>query len=175
MYTTLFGGISQYYWDPACSCLRRDAVDLNVPGKPVDGLPFVSSVSTFRVDGAGSAQFLHTADRFPPAGGAPTCPAASGGPVPANFLGAESKFIPATGVPAFPNGVLQLDAIAQKTVLGYLVGGIAASCPPGGDDALRCYASGAPPAGSCASSLLYQVTIDPTVPTATVRLQAPAS
>ena len=43
MYTTFFGGISQYYWDAATNALKRDTVDLKAG---IDGLPFINSVST---------------------------------------------------------------------------------------------------------------------------------
>jgi hypothetical protein len=166
MYSTFFGGISGYYWDPECSCLKEDQVD--VFGKGVDSLPFIDSVSTFRVTAAGSAQFLHQGLTFPPAGRAPSCPDGSGGTVAAAYLGAETKFVPAAGVPA-SGGVLLLDRISERTVIGYLVGGIAAACP---GDPPNCYAS--TKGTTCASSLVYRVTLDPKTPSRTVRLEAPA-
>lgn len=164
MYTSFFGGISGYYWDPACSCLKRDAVDV---ANGIDSLPFVDSVSTLRVTAGGSEQLLHVGQSFPPAGGAPEC-AGSGGPVAARFLGAEGHFVTAAGVPD-EDGVLDLDAIAAPTVVGYVVGGIAAWCP---GDAPSCYAS--TQGGSCASNLIYRVTLDPGTPAETVPLTAPA-
>ena len=167
VYSTFFGGISQLYWDASCSCLKEDPVDIF--GHGIDGLPFIASVSTFRVTSAGSAQFLHQGASFPPAGAAPSC-TGSGGPVAAQFLGAESKFIPAPGVPS-SNGVLQLDGLQGKTIVGWLIGGIAAWCPPGGANDARCYAS--TQGTTCASSQIYQVTLDPGVATPTVLLKAP--
>jgi hypothetical protein len=171
MYSTFFGGISQYWWDPACQCLRRDAVNLSDPKVLADGLPFIASVSTLRVTESGTAQFLHSAESFPPPGAAPSCPT-SGPPASASFLGAETKLVIAEGGPAASNGVLLLDAMPRKQlVIGYLLGGIAASCPPGGDNGLRCYAS--TQGGSCASNRLYEVSLDPRAGTPTRRLDPP--
>lgn len=171
MYSTFLGGISQFYWDPACNCLKGDAVNLST--RPIDGLPFISSVSTFRVTSAGSAQFLHQGAAFPPAAAAPTCPNTSGGTVTAQYLGAETKFVPAAGLPS-TNEVILLDNLSAKTVLGYLIGGIAAWCPPVNGHAVpNCYASGQ--GATCASSQIYQVTLDPGTATPTVRLSPPAT
>jgi hypothetical protein len=43
MYTTFFGGISQYWWDDARGALVQDQPDLT---KGNDGVPFINSVST---------------------------------------------------------------------------------------------------------------------------------
>lgn len=173
MYSTLFGGISQFYWDPSCNCLKGDAVNLST--RPVDGLPFINSVSTFRVTSSGSAQYLHQGAAFPPASAAPSCPGTSGN-VTAQYLGAETKFVPADGLPS-SNEVILLDNLKGKTVVGYLVGGIAAWCPPiGGDPGQavpNCYASGQ--GATCASNQIYQVTLDPGTATPTVQLSAPGS
>ena len=171
MYSTFLGGISQFYWDPSCNCLKGDAVNLST--KPVDGLPFISSISTFRVTSAGSAQYLHQGAAFPPAGAEPTCPGTSGGTVTSQYLGAETKFVPAAGL-ASTNDVLLLDNLTTPTVLGYLIGGIAAWCPPVNGKAVpNCYASGL--GTTCASSQIYQVTLDPGTATPTVKLSAPAA
>lgn len=161
MYTNFFGGISQYYWDPATRTLERDAVDL---GKGIDGLPFIDSVSTLRLAKAGqgtqTAQYLHEGVSFPPAGGKPQC---SDGEalLDAGLLGAETVFFEAPGVPAYDNGVLRLDQLSAPTVVGYFVGGIAATAP---------YGINGP---TCASSLVYTVTLDPKVAAKTTKLVAP--
>jgi hypothetical protein len=165
MYTTFFGGISQLYWNASCGCLKLDPAHGATQGS---GLPFISSISTFRVTTSGSSQFLHQGASFPPAAGAPVCQGTNGS-VTAQFLGAETKLVPAGGS-AWSNGVLQLDGV-QKGVIGYLVGGIAAYCPPGGENAYRCNAS--TQGASCASNQIYAVTLDPGTPTPTVLLKAP--
>jgi len=164
-YSTFFGGISFYYWDPACACLKHDPVDIF--GKGVDGLPFINSISTFKVTAQGSTQYLHQGATFPPATAQPVCVDATNQSVPAQYLGAETKFFTATGVPLESNGVIPLDQV-QAGALGYLVGGIAAHCDPGD---VRCYAS--TQGASCASSLLYRVVINPAAATPTVELVAP--
>lgn len=159
VYTTFFGGISQYYWDDASQSLKRDAVNLNVT-PPVDGLPFVSSVSTLKTPTASDAgtQYLHTGQSFPPAANAPPL-ACSGTPAP--YAGTETRFVPAPGVPQAVAGVIRLSQISSPSVVGYMVGGIAAT--------------GRYAAPTCASNVFYQVTLNPSQPTATVQLQLPPS
>lgn len=152
IYTTFFGGISQYYWDNATSSLKRDALDLS---KGIDGLPFINSISTLKMPTSNETgiQYLHTGQTFPPA--------SSSGSVPASFGGTESKFVIDSAMTQITEGVLQLSAITTTSVAGYLVGGIAATAP---------YGFNGP---TCASSMLYKVTINPALPTNTVQLQAP--
>jgi hypothetical protein len=161
IYTTFFGGISQYYWDAATSSLKRDALDLS---KGIDGLPFINSISTLKMPTSNDigTQYLHTGQTFPPASAVPRC-ASSTGSVPASLGGTESKFVIDSAMTQVTEGVLKLSTITTTSVAGYLVGGIAATAP---------YGFNGP---SCASNMLYQVTINPAQPTNTVQLQAPST
>jgi hypothetical protein len=103
---------------------------------------------------AGTSQFLHDGQVFPPAGLEPSCGTASS---PAPYLGAETVFVPNPNA-LDQNGYIQLDAFQQATVVGYLVGGIAALAPYPGDE-------------TCASTSYYQVTLIPNQSTPSVRLQ----
>lgn len=151
VYTTFFGGISQYYWDPQASALRRDPPNFNVT-PVIDGLPFINSISTLRVGGAGNGNFLHVGASFPPAGGEPTC----GGAGKAGYLGANAFFVATGGKDA----VVQLDDVKEPTVIGYVVGGIASTKPYPGP-------------ATCVSDQLYAVTLSTAGATNTVRLTAP--
>lgn len=155
IYTTFFGGISQYYWDAATNSLKRDTLDLS---KGIDGLPFINSISTLKMPTATDVgvQYLHVGQTFAPSSAIPNC-----GSTPAPLGGAESKFVIASDVKQVTGGVLQLSAITSTSVAGYLVGGIAATVP---------YSFNGP---TCASNMLYQVTINPTQPTNTIQLQLP--
>ena len=156
MYTTFFGGISQYYWSNGK--LKHDPANLNVV-PPIDGLPFINSISTLQTDFSASSttptttDYLHVEESFPPPAAAPKCGTAA-----ALYLGTETRFVAVEGVPSFNNGVLKLDESKAGTI-GYLVGGIAATDPY--------------PAASCASDLLYRVTLDPVKPTKIERLTKP--
>lgn len=155
-YTTFFGGISQYYWDAATQSLKRDTLNLNIT-PPIDGLPFINSVSTLKMPTGNDTgtQYLHVGQAFPPTSAIPTC-----SNVPATYGGTETKFVIASGVPTVTEGVLQLSAINNTSVVGFMVGGIASTAPYPGN-------------ATCASVMFYQVTLNPTQPTNTVQLQAP--
>jgi hypothetical protein len=156
IYTTFFGGISQYYWDDSTKGLKRDPLNLNKTAA-IDGLPFINSISTLKMPTSNDTgtQYLHTGQAFPPTSAAPTCSNVS-----APYGGTETKFVLASGIPTATAGVLQLSAITSAAVVGYMVGGIASTAP---------YPNGA----TCASGMFYQVTLNPTQPTNTVQLQPP--
>ncbi|HMG75232.1 MAG TPA: hypothetical protein VK582_17165 [Pyrinomonadaceae bacterium] len=160
IYTTFFGGISQYYWDEATKTLKHDALNL---AQGIDGLPFINSVSTLKMPTSNDtgSQFLHVGQTMPPASAVPQCTAASG-PVAAPFGGTETRFVIASGVTQATPGVLQLSAITSTSVVGYFVGGIASTVPY-------------PNSATCVSSMFYQVTINPSQATNTVQLQTPPS
>jgi hypothetical protein len=160
IYTTFFGGISQYYWDDATQSLKRDPLNLNKTDAK-DGLPFINSISTLKTPTSDDTgiQYLHTGQSFPPSSAVPTCASANGN-ASAPYGGTESKFVIASGMPLATPGVLQLSSITGTSVVGYMVGGIASTAP---------YPNGA----TCASSMFYQVTLNPAQPTNTVELQAP--
>jgi hypothetical protein len=153
MYVTFLGGISQYYWDPQAQALKHDSADFT-QDPPVDGLPFINSISTLRVGGASSGQFLHVAEQFPPSGSEPRC-----GTQTAGYLGADGAFVPEPSAPS-KDGVIQLDAIRSRQTLGYVIGGIASTAPY-------------PGSATCASNLLYAVTASPDTATDAVELVAP--
>ena len=160
MYTTFLGGISQYYWDAATNSLKRDPLDIS---KGIDGLPFINSISTLKMPAGNDTgtQYLHAGQTMAPGSAIPTCSNGTS-TVPAPLGGTESKFVIASGLQQVTPGVLNLSAITSTSVAGYLVGGIAATAP---------YSSNGP---TCASNMFYQVTINPTQPTNTIQLQAPA-
>lgn len=159
VYTTFFGGISQFYWDATTSTLKHDTVNLS---QGIDGLPFINSISTLKMSTSNDTgnQYLHVGQTMPPSAAAPSC-SSSTGTVPAAYGGAETKFVIASGLSQATPGVLQLSSIASTSVVGYMVGGIAATAP---------YPNGA----TRACSTFYQVTLNPAQPTNTVQLQMPA-
>ncbi|HEX5883804.1 MAG TPA: hypothetical protein VFY67_04605 [Pyrinomonadaceae bacterium] len=159
MYTTFLGGISQYYWDSATNSLKRDPVDIS---KGIDGLPFINSISTLKMPSSNDTgtQYLHTGQTMAPSSAIPNCSSGTS-TAPAPLGGTESKFVIASNVQQVTPGVLTLNSLTSATVVGYLVGGIAATTP---------YSANGP---TCASNTFYQVTINGTQPTNTVPLQAP--
>jgi hypothetical protein len=108
MYTTLFGGISDYYYDEA--------------GQLVSGglsLPFISSVSTLARHRDGSLTW------FPQPPGTPwSLP---------DYAGANAVFVPAAELGRMAEGsdVLDLEALPEslEVTVGHLVGGILATAP----------------------------------------------
>lgn len=156
MYTTFFGGISQYYWDAAAKKLKHDALNL---AAGIDGLPFINSISTLKMSTKTDSgnQYLHDGATFPPASSVPNC-----GTTAAPYGGAEATFVIADGIAQTTDGVIALNPITSTSVIGYTVGGIAASAP---------YASAK--GTSCASNIFYAVTLNPRLPTKATLLQIP--
>ena len=53
------------------------------------------------------------------------------------LFGAEAKFFAAPGLPVYENGVIDLDALEDNTLLGYIYGGIAADAAQLPESCLR--------------------------------------
>jgi hypothetical protein len=121
-----FGGISLYYVDRKTHKLKMD-----------EGLPFIDSISllSHAADGTWS-EYVRLQ------------------PMPVR-MGADALFIPAPGLEAAQNGVIYLDAIKKRTMVGWVFGGLLAS---------RAEAGGPTDEYSKASNALYEVWVDPTPP-----------
>ncbi len=157
MYSTFYGGISAYYWNGAA--LVHDPVQLP---QNKDGLPFINSISTLKVAPCQALttmtnQYLHVGDSFPPANNLGSC-----GTTAAAYGGAETHFVTAAGVPTHENGVLKLEALTAKQTIGYLFAGMLSTAPY------------SPNHQTCASNQVFEVVLDPTTPTNTIRLEKPA-
>ncbi len=108
MHEVLFGGISLKYLDPVTQLIKTD-----------DNLPFVNDITSIAIDADGNYSQNHL------------------GFMPELFdqrnrrlrLGTNAEFLPADGVPTFENGVIDFDALAAKTTVGYIFGGLIASAP----------------------------------------------
>ncbi|MCY7297250.1 hypothetical protein [Alteromonas sp. a30] len=158
-YHTIFGGISQFYWKDGA--LHHDKPDFTRQSGR-DGLPFINTVSTLKFTEAGSGQYLHKDQVFPPADAGLTCNGKA-----ANYLGAETVFVHANEFASadnslvFNNEAILLDEITKPTVVGYLIGGIASTAA---------YPSGK----TCASPTYYKVTLTPNQTTNSVKLSLPS-
>jgi hypothetical protein len=107
-FTTFFGGISQFHYDSASKTLVQDQSNLS---KGIDGLPFIDTVSTIqhqRSPGA-IAQFI--------------LPTALPG-----LVGTDAQFLLNSALrrrdQSFPNGVVKLSSLKERTLVGHIVGGI---------------------------------------------------
>jgi hypothetical protein len=130
MTNLMLGGISLYYVDDKTGKLKVDS-----------GLPFISAISALTRAGDGSwSEFYRVAPIT--IGGSPA------------RVGADAKFFRQPTVGASPNGVIYLDAIKQKTLVGWMFGGILATAPN----------PGASNSGTSATPQLFEVWIDPTPP-----------
>lgn len=160
IYTTFLGGISQYYWDSTTNSLKRDPVDIS---KGIDGLPFINSISTLKMPTSNDTgtQYLHVGQTFAPSSGIPQCSSGTS-TVAAPLGGTETKFVIASGVQQVTPGVITLNSITGTPIVGYLIGGIAATTPYSANGV------------TCASNMFYTVTLNPTQATNTVPLQVPA-
>jgi hypothetical protein len=95
LYTTLFGGISYYYYDTVIQQVVQDSL-----------VPFVHDITyiTKGADGTTNQDILPI--RMP------------------DLLGAEAKLIADTTVPQYENGVIKFHELTQRTKVGYIFGGI---------------------------------------------------
>ena len=111
MYTTFFGGISRFSWNPLESVYQENAmVGSRTEPKYLDGLQWSDQVSTIQKDGTGTSEFVHSR------------------PLP-TFLGTGSVFIPAPELPRayHDTDILALDSVkGTRTFVGYIYGGIRA-------------------------------------------------
>ena len=126
MIQVFFGGISLYYLDYKTMKLRKD-----------EGLPFIQNASIVIHNSSGVwSEFVGTE------------------PLP-GLMGANAMFIPnpsVTSVAASPNGVILLNKLQGKTLVGWIFGGILANTPETGN-------SKTPPPQ--ASNALYEVWVTP--------------
>jgi hypothetical protein len=102
MYTVLFGGESEYDFDPATNQLTQDTL-----------IPFVSDISVL----------IHLANGQ--WGQVPLQLQMTG------LQGSNMKFVPVSTVPAYSNEVVKLRELSGRVLAGYLVGGIVAALPNG--------------------------------------------
>lgn len=121
----LIGGISLYYVDEKTGKLKVDS-----------GLPFISAVSALSLSPTGTwSEFYRVA------------PITIGGK-PAR-VGADAKFLRNPAAPAAANGVIYLDALKQRTLVGWAYGGMLADAPN----------PGASNSGTAATSQLFEIWI----------------
>ena len=126
MIQVFFGGISLYYLDYKTMKLRKD-----------EGLPFIQNVSTVIHNSSGVwSEFVDT-ESLP------------------GLMGADAMFIPNPSAAAAPNGVVLLNKLQGKTLVGWIFGGILANTPETGN-------SKTPPPQ--ASNALYEVWVMPGTP-----------
>lgn len=131
MHTTLCGGISYGFIENG-----QFQVDSEIP--------FINQVTTITVDKFGHyAQYL--------TGSFPTIKSVNTNPGNTLLFGAGARFFLAESVPAFKNGVIDLDAMGSaQFVIGYIVGGIQSTVP-----------NTETAADSAASPYIFKVTIIP--------------
>ena len=115
MYTTFFGGISRFWWDPASAAFVENAkVGSKSEATYLDGMQWSDQISTIRTALGGgreeTTELVHP--RFLP-----------------GFLGTGAVFIPAPDVSRAQPGVNIIDFARlprTKTLVGYIYGGIRA-------------------------------------------------
>lgn len=102
MYTILFGGESEYDFNPANSSLTLDTL-----------IPFVHDISVLIHLANGQWGQVPLQLQMP------------------DLLGSNMKFVPVSSVPAYVNEVVKLRELSGRVLAGYLVGGIRAVVPNG--------------------------------------------
>jgi hypothetical protein len=109
MYTTFFGGISRFSWDPLEGVYQENAMaGSKTEPKYLDGLQWSDQISTIQKNESGTIEAVHSR------------------PLPA-FLGTDGVFIP---VPELARALRDTDILAfdslkeERTFVGYIYGGI---------------------------------------------------
>ncbi len=100
MYTILFGGESEYDFNPANGQLTLDSL-----------VPFVSDISVLVHDTLGHWAQVPLQLQMP------------------GLQGSNMKFVPVASVPAYSNDVVKLRSLSGRVLAGYLVGGIVSPTP----------------------------------------------
>jgi hypothetical protein len=108
MHEVLFGGISLQFRDELTGTISTD-----------NNLPFVNDITSVAIDADGNYSQHHL-------GYFPELKDLAGNRI---RFGANSEFLPVEGLATFANGVIDLDAIASETKLGYIFGGLVANAP----------------------------------------------
>jgi hypothetical protein len=131
MHEVLFGGIGVQFLDEGSMQVLTD-----------NALPFVNDITAVRIDSAGAFSQHHL-------GLFPAINDLSGKRL---RFGANAEFFLAPGLVTYDNGVINLDALAQETTLGYIFGGLAANGP---------HTRGVPGVVSSASNVVFEVVLTP--------------
>ncbi len=100
MYTVLFGGCSQYDYNPSNGNMTYDSL-----------VPFVSDVSVMVHSATGQWAQVPLSLQLP------------------GLLGSNMKFVPLDTVPMYSNDVVRLRDVSSRILVGYLYGGIQATGP----------------------------------------------
>ena len=114
MHTLLFGGISLNFFDHESQQLVRD-----------DQLPFINQSTSIVIDNEGNYSQHLLATDFPN-----IVDQDSGKRL---LFGTNAEFMLADGIATYGNGVISIDELNEPTLLGYIVGGIAADQPNRGN------------------------------------------
>ena len=114
MYTILMGGIGVYDYNFSTGQLTSDP-----------GLPFVDDVTSLVQTSNGSTQEYEMPSQLP------------------GLYGAEARFFTSPQLPAYSNGVIQLDQLDQSVTLGYMYGGIVSTAAETTDQTTQTMASNA--------------------------------
>ena len=136
MHELLFGGITLQEYDPSHANADANGFVTDL------GLPNTNQISSVirQADGSYHQQYL---------GEYPTIFAPGGGRM---RFGSNAQFFLADNVPTYKNGVVDLDALSDTTILGYIYGGLIANAP---------HVFGNPTGLSSASGEVFQVMLTP--------------
>lgn len=129
-HTISFGGISLRYFNKATGAIAYDSE-----------VPFINGITSIVRKGVGNYRQYYLGEY-------PTIPNPTNNNLPFLF-GAEAAFLPVPGLKTYDNGMLDLDNIGGRTVIGHVVGGIVAEQPNFG--------------ATAASNYIFTVTLEPKV------------
>lgn len=130
MHTFFFGGIGMYYRDTVSNTLVIDSL-----------VPFVNTISMVSRDSVGDMNEYELPFRFPA------------------LLGTNAEFIPAENIKKLDGNIIDINALNDKTLVGYIFGGI---------ESPEQNISNTDPSNSFATQRLYKVFINKNEPDTTI-------
>jgi hypothetical protein len=130
MHTFFFGGIGMYYRDTVSNTLVVDSL-----------VPFVNTISMVSRDSLGNMTEYELPIRFPA------------------LLGTNAEFIPAENIKKLEGNIIDVNALNDKTLVGYIFGGI---------ESPEQNISNTDPSNSFATQRIYKVFINKNEPDTTI-------
>lgn len=124
MFNVIFGGISFGFFEKNLLSGNSESGIKGYTFKTDDEIPFINQTTTIKINKHG-----HYSQHFMKKGSFPTILSKKSNPGNPLLFGAEAELFLFDRLPKYSNGVVKLDQIKKRTLIGYIVGGIQSTLP----------------------------------------------